>query len=89
MLQCKLIKMIFQEEPYQNCFQRAVELLTLIDSKTPFPSNKSLNFGLEKFWKKLFNYIEHVNSSTKTEATLPLLGSLLSQVFIMQKKTFI
>ncbi|EXX78916.1 Trm732p [Rhizophagus irregularis DAOM 197198w] len=84
MLQCKIIKMIFQEEPYQNCFQRAVELLTLIDSENPFPkliSNNSLDFGLEEFWKKLLNYMEHVESSTKTEAILPLLGSLLSQIW--------
>ncbi|GBC02144.1 hypothetical protein RclHR1_04480008 [Rhizophagus clarus] len=84
MLQCKIIKMIFQEEPYQNCFQKAVELLTLIDSETPFPkliSNNFLDFGLEEFWKKLSSYMERAESSTKTEATLPLLGSLLSQIW--------
>jgi len=84
--------MIFQEESYQNCFQKAVELLTLIDSEIPFPkltSNKSLDFGLKEFWKKLFNYMEHDKSSIKTEATLPLLGSLLSQVFIVQKRIFV
>ncbi|RIA98284.1 putative death-receptor fusion protein [Glomus cerebriforme] len=84
MLQCKIIEMIFKEEFYQNCFQKAVELLTLVDSENPFPkltSHKSLDFGLEEFWKKLFNYMEHAKSSTKTEATLPLLGSLLSQIW--------
>ena len=87
MLQCKIIKMIFQEESYQNRFQKEVELLTLIDSEKPFPkliSKKSLGFGLEEFWKKLFNHMEHSKSSTKIETALPLLGSLLSQVFILK-----
>src|ERR1043165_8327146 len=83
--------MIFQEESYQNCFQKAVELLILINPENPFPNftaKKSLGFELEDFWKKLVNHVEHSKSSTKIEAALPLLGSLLFQVFIYQKKKF-
>ncbi|CAI2171104.1 524_t:CDS:10, partial [Funneliformis geosporum] len=83
-LQCKIIEMIFREESYPNCFRNAIGLLTLIDLEHPFPkltSKKSLNFGLEEFWKKLFNHLEHSKSSTIIEAILPLLGSLSSQIW--------
>ncbi|CAG8542666.1 17838_t:CDS:10 [Funneliformis caledonium] len=83
-LQYKIIQMIFREESYPNCFRKAIGLLTLIDLEHPFPKltfKKSLNFGLEEFWKKLFNHLEHSKSSTIIEAILPLLGSLSSQIW--------
>ncbi|RHZ89143.1 hypothetical protein Glove_18g31 [Diversispora epigaea] len=78
-IQKKILTMIYEGESNHDCFRLVGELLLLLNPEEPF--SNLVKFSLEDFWKKLYNYIESSKSLSITESALPLLGSLLSQIW--------
>ncbi|KAF7721980.1 hypothetical protein EC973_003893 [Apophysomyces ossiformis] len=81
-VQEKLIQMTYGAEKHLNCYTLACRFLMSFQTSTPYLEDISvrLGFSLEQYWHQLIKQFEERKSLSVTEALLPLLGALLSQI---------
>lgn len=78
--------MIFSSEAHLDCLRTTILLLAKLNPQEPYPTEGPLEFSLELFWGRLVQHIELQKNLAIVQVTLPLLGSLLSQVAIFAQK---
>ncbi|RCH98462.1 hypothetical protein CU097_011572 [Rhizopus azygosporus] len=80
-----LAQRTFEGEDYQNCYVNAAKLLLTLQPVTPYPVSNS-KFTIQQYWHKLVDNIAEKRPLSIKESVLPLLGSLLEQIYHMGDK---
>lgn len=80
-----LAQRTFEGENYQNCYVKAAKLLLTLQPVAPYPASSS-KFTIQQYWYKLVDNIAEKRPLSIKESVLPLLGSLLEQVYLQTNK---
>lgn len=80
-----LAQRTFEGEDYQNCYVKAAKLLLTLQPVAPYPASSS-KFTIQQYWYKLVDNIAEKRPLSIKESVLPLLGSLLEQVYLQANK---
>lgn len=77
-----MIQKTYDGENNIHCFAAAAKLLICLKNVQPYPQHCQDKFTIEQYWYKLLEHFYVKKSILVTESVLPLLGSLLAQVYI-------